>query len=280
MLYYSPLRYSSNKRGGKIKKNKTSNPLILLTNDDGFFSEGIQVLKDKLNKTADVYIVAPDSEKSATSLALTLHHPLRIKEIDRYTYAVSGTPADCIYLAVQNILPFKPDLIISGINPGPNLGQQDTSYSGTVAGAVQGTFLKIPSLAVSTLPDENGKLNFESAAQFILSIVNQMIHIPPPEGVTININIPSPPIKGIKITKLGEKRYHPEIVSKKDPRKRDYYWIGTGMPKSVGDINSDVNVIKQGYITVTPLHRDMTDYKIIKNKELEPLFEKTKYEFS
>jgi len=118
--------------------NIHSHPLILLTNDDGFYSEGIQVLKNKLKRKADVAIVAPDSEKSATSLALTLHHPLRVKKVDSNTYAVNGTPADCIYIAVQNILHQKPDLIISGMNPGPNLGQQDTSYSGTVAGALQG----------------------------------------------------------------------------------------------------------------------------------------------
>lgn len=224
--------------------------------------------------------MAPDNEKSATSLALTLHHPLRVKKIDSSTYAVSGTPADCIYLAIQNILPCKPKFIISGMNPGPNLGQQDISYSGTVAGAIQGTFLGIPSVAVSTLPDERGKFHFDFSANFILSLLKQLIPHSLPQGVTLNINIPSPPVKGIKITKLGQKRYHPEIVSKKDPRERDYFWIGTGMPKAIGDKNSDVNVIQDGYITVTPLHRDMTDYDTLKNKDLSALFQRTKYEFS
>lgn len=253
---------------------------MLLTNDDGFFAEGIQILKEKLNETAKVYIVAPENEKSAVSLALTLHHPLRVKKINAFTYAVSGTPADCIYLAVQNILPAKPDLIISGMNPGPNLGQQDTSYSGTVAGALQGTFMNIPSMAVSILPDKKGKFHLDFSANFILSLLKQIVPDLLPKGVTININIPSPPVKGIKLTKLGQKRYHPEIVSKKDPRKRDYYWIGTGMPKSIGDKYSDVNVIQQGYITVTPLHRDMTDYKVLKNNKLKPLFDNKKYELS
>jgi len=260
--------------------NIHSHPLILLTNDDGFYSEGIQVLKNKLKRKADVTIVAPDSEKSATSLALTLHHPLRIKKVDSNTYAVNGTPADCIYIAVQNILHQKPDLIISGMNPGPNLGQQDTSYSGTVAGALQGTFLGIPSLAVSLLPDKNRNFSFEFAAEFILSLLKQLIGSPFPEGITLNINIPSPPVQGIKIAKLGQKRYHPEIICKKDPRGRDYYWIGTGTPKAIGDKNSDVHVIQRGYITVTPLHRDMTDHKTIKNKDIGSLFQKTKYELS
>lgn len=267
-------------RDSKIIKNKPYNPLILLTNDDGFFSEGIQVLKNKLSENGEIYIVAPDNEKSATSLALTLHHPLRVKKIDSSTYAVSGTPADCIYLAIQNILPSKPDLIISGMNPGPNLGQQDISYSGTVAGAIQGTFLDIPSIAVSTLPDKNGKFYFDFAANFILSLSKNLIRHPLPKGVTININIPSPPVKGIKLAKLGQKIYHPEIVSKKDPRERDYFWIGTGMPKAIGDKNSDVNVIQTGYITVTPLHRDMTDYETLKNNDLSDLFQRSKYEFS
>jgi len=260
--------------------NKNSHPLILLTNDDGFYSEGIQVLKNKLKREADVTIVAPDSEKSATSLALTLHHPLRVKKIDPNTYAVTGTPADCITIAVQNILPFKPDLIISGMNPGPNLGQQDTSYSGTVAGAVQGTFLGIPSLAVSILPDKNGNFSFEFSAEFIMSLSKQLISAPLPEGITLNINIPSPPVKGVKISKLGQKRYHPEIICKKDPRGRDYYWIGTGTPKAVGDANSDVHVIQQGYITLTPLHKDTTDHKTIISKEIESLIQKTKHELS
>jgi 5'-nucleotidase len=278
MLYYTLLL--PKKERNKIIKSNPCDPLILLTNDDGFFSEGIQVLKNKLSKNGQVYIVAPDNEKSATSLALTLHHPLRVKKIDSHTYAVSGTPADCIYLATQNILPSRPDLIISGMNPGPNLGQQDISYSGTVAGAIQGTFLDIPSIAVSTLSDDKGRFYFDFSANFILSLTRQLIRHPIPKGVTLNINIPSPPINGIKITKLGQKRYHPEIISKKDPRKRDYYWIGTGMPKAMGDKNSDVNVIQEGYITVTPLHRDMTDYDILKNNDLTDLFKSTKYEFS
>jgi len=254
--------------------------LILLTNDDGFFSEGIQTLRNKISEMGEVYIVAPDNEKSATSLALTLHHPLRVKKMDPYTYAVSGTPADCIYLAIQNILGSTPDLIISGMNPGPNLGQQDISYSGTVAGAVQGTFMDIPSIAVSTLPDKKGIFYFDFSANFMTSLLKNLTPHSLPKGVTLNINIPAPPVKGIKMTKLGQKRYHPEIISKKDPRKRDYYWIGTGMPKAIGDESSDVHVIQKGYITVTPLHRDMTDYNLLKNNDLSTLFQKTKYEFS
>ncbi len=238
----------------------TMRPLILLTNDDGFFAEGIRILEESVSDLGDVYIIAPDRERSATSLALTLHHPLRVKQTSERIFAVDGTPADCIYLALQKLLPRKPDIILSGINPGPNLGQQDISYSGTVAGAVQGTFLQIPSAALSCLPDEEGTCYFDIAARFAEILSKLLLEHRLPQGITLNINIPPPPIKGIKSAKLGEKRYNPEIVVKKDPRQRDYYWIGTGHPKAMGDKNSDVRIIEDGFITVTPLHRDLTDY--------------------
>jgi 5'-nucleotidase len=244
-------------------------PLILLTNDDGFFAEGIQILKESVSSLGTVYIVAPDRERSATSLALTLHHPLRVKQTSERVFAVDGTPADCIYLALQKLLPRKPDLILSGINPGPNLGQQDISYSGTVAGAVQGTFLQIPSAALSCLPDKKGTCFFDIAARFAKSLARRLLKNQPLQGITLNINIPPPPVKGIKSAKLGEKRYNPEILVKKDPRQRDYYWIGTGNPKAIGDQTSDVRIIEDGYITVTPLHRDLTDYGWLDNSKID-----------
>jgi len=253
-------------------KSQSTKPLILLTNDDGFYAEGINILFNKLQPLGQIYIIAPDRERSATSLALTLHNPLRVKTIRKNIFSVDGTPADCIYLAVQHLLPRKPDMVISGINPGPNLGQQDISYSGTVAGAVQGTFLQIPSFAVSALPDEQGKYPFSFSASIIYSIAKQLLRNPIPPGITLNINIPSPPVKGLKIAKLGQKRYNPEIEVKKDPRHRVYYWIGTGTPKAIGDKESDVMIIKEGYIPVTPLHRDLTDYHALSLVELKNIF--------
>jgi len=235
-------------------------PVILLTNDDGFYAEGIKSLFINLKDLGDVYIVAPDREKSAISLSISLNHPLRVKRIKENVYAVDGTPADCVYLAVQKILPKKPDLLISGINPGPNLGQQDISYSGTVAGAIQGAFLEIPSLAISYLIDNKADWSLDFSARFVHALAENLLKNHLPSGIALNINIPPPPVKGIKIAKLGEKRYHPEIIEKKDPRERTYYWIGTGNPKAIGDSESDVMIIKKGYITVTPLHKDTTDY--------------------
>jgi len=241
-------------------------PHVLLTNDDGFFSQGMEALARHIEKDAQVFIVAPDRERSATSLALNLHRPLRVKNIRENVYAVDGTPADCVYIAIQKILPRKPDMLISGINPGPNLGQQDISYSGTVAGALQGSFLKIPSIAISVLNDDKGEFHYDGAVKIGLFLMKKILKHSLPQDVTLNINVPPPPIKGIKFVKLGQKRYNPEISERQDPRNRVYYWIGTGNPKAIGDGDSDVMVIKKGYATITPLHKDLTDYKILKDK--------------
>ncbi len=248
-------------------------PLILLTNDDGLYAEGISVLSEELTNLGQIYIVAPDQEKSASSLALTLHHPLRVKPVKNNRYAVSGTPADCVYLAVQKFLPRLPDLIISGINHGPNLGQQDTSYSGTVAGAKQGAFLDIPSMAVSLIPDKEGCFFFAAAAKIVHTLARNILENSLPQGIFLNINIPSPPWKGIKIAKLGQKRYNPRVIEKEDPRGRLYYWIGTGNPKAIGDKDSDVMVIKKGYITVTPLQNDSTDLASVQSSKLHKILE-------
>lgn len=247
-------------------------PLLLLTNDDGFFAEGIQSLARHLKGLGEIHIIAPDRERSATSLALTLHHPLRVKKMKERVFAVDGTPADCVYLATQKLLPRKPALLISGINRGPNLGQQDISYSGTVAGAIQGAFLQIPSLAVSLLPDKNHQYHFDFAAKIVFSIIKKLLDNTIPEELLLNINIPPPPFRGIKIVKLGQKRYNPEIVEKQDPRKRTYYWIGTGNPRAIGDKESDVMVIKEGTITVTPLHKDLTDHDMSHHRTLRKIF--------
>jgi 5'-nucleotidase len=249
------------------------NALILLTNDDGFYSDGISSLLEHLKHWGDAYIVAPDQEKSATSLALTLHHPLRVKKIKKNVFAVDGTPADCVYLAVQKLLPRRPDIVISGLNHGPNLGQQDISYSGTVAGALQGAFLGIPSMAVSVLPNEKGEFAFDFSAGIARAAAEILLKGLLPPKITLNINIPPPPLKGTKITTLGEKRYNPEIVENTDPRHRLYYWIGTGNPRAMGGEESDVMTVKKGYITVTPIHRDLTDYASLKNPDFKRLFQ-------
>jgi 5'-nucleotidase len=175
-------------------------------------------------------------------------------------------------LALKKLLPRTPNLIVSGLNHGPNLGQQDISYSGTVAAAIQGTFLQIPSMAVSVLPGEGGTFEFDFPAGFVSEVAKRLLEKRLPGGVTLNINIPPPPVKGIKITRLGEKRYDPEIIEKKDPRENTYYWIGSGKPKALGDETTDVRSVELGYISITPLHTDLTDYRALTLPSLKRIF--------
>lgn len=250
---------------------RSNQPLILLTNDDGFDSKGISALFHQLKDWSQTYIVAPSQEKSASSLSLTLHHPLRVKSVQKNVYSVDGTPADCVYLAVQKLLPRYPDLLISGLNHGPNLGQQDISYSGTVAGALQGAFLSIPSIAVSLLSDKKGKYSFDYAAKVVFTLAQKLVENSLPPEIALNINIPCPPIKGVRLTSLGQKRYNPRVIEKTDPRGRSYYWIGAGNPQDIGDSNSDVMVAKRGYIAVTPLQKDLTDSTSIRSPILSKI---------
>ena len=240
-------------------------PVILLTNDDGFYRETIQVLFRRLGRLGRTYIVAPDREKSACSLSITLRQPLRVQHVKPRVWAVEGTPVDCIYFALQEFLPRRPDLIVSGMNPGPNLGQQDINYSGTVAGALQGTFHGIPSIAVSLLADDEGRFDLKYAAGIVETIAADVLASGLPEGIALNVNIPPPPAKGVKITRLGWKFYEPDIIEKTDPRNASYYWIGTGTPRRVGDAGTDVMATHDGYITLTPLHTDMTAHHALRS---------------
>lgn len=233
-------------------------PLFLLTNDDGFLSPGLEALAASLKELGEIYVVAPDKEKSATSLSLSLHRPLRIQTIHSHMYAVDGTPVDCIYLALKRLLPRPPDLVISGINHGPNLGRQDVAYSGTVAAALQAAFLGLRSMAISLLPDCNNHYFFIEAAAVMKKIIAHFLDHPFPAGLALNFNLPPPPFKGIKIVPLGEKKYNPEIIENTDPRGRKYYWIGSGHPEIGPEKGSDIEAVNQGFITLTPLKVNFT----------------------
>ena len=239
--------------------------LILLTNDDGYFSAGLQALSDGVRNLGRIVTVAPDREKSATSLSLTLRRPLRIREAGPEIYSVDGTPADCVYMAVQKILPRKPDLLLSGINHGPNLGRQDIAYSGTVAGALQGSFLGIPSAAFSLHTDVKGFFSFDHAARIAREIALRMTAMTFAPGSLLNVNIPPLPVKGVRITSLGQKRYDPQIIEKHDPRGASYFWIGTGRPKATGGPGSDIRAVAQGFVSITPLQTDPTDAVLAEN---------------
>ena len=254
-----------------VKAKAARRPVILLTNDDGFYRETIQTLFRALRPLGTTYIVAPDQEKSACSLAVTLRRPLRAQRVKPRVWAVEGTPVDCIYFALDKFLPRRPDLIVSGMNPGPNLGQQDINYSGTVAGALQGTFEGIPSIAVSLLADGKGRYDLKHAAGIVRMIAAEVLAHGLPAGTALNVNIPPRPLKGVKITRLGWKFYAPEIIEKTDPRNTSYYWIGTGTPRRVGDAGTDVMAAHDGYISLTPLHTDMTAPHALRSPKLRRL---------
>jgi 5'-nucleotidase len=235
--------------------------IVLLTNDDGVNAKGLLALKKELSRIGQVWAVAPDREQSATSHSLTLQHPLRINKIGERFYSVDGTPTDAVMLAVHAILKRKPDILISGINHGPNMGD-DVSYSGTVAAAMEGTILNIPSIAVSNV-NWDAK-HFESAARFVRKLAKFVLENGLPQYTFLNVNVPDrrQAAKGYKITRLGKRVYSDVVIEKIDPRGRNYYWIGEQTPiweKKADD--TDFAAIKKGYISITPLHLDATDYR-------------------
>lgn len=248
-----------------------SRPLILLCNDDGFFREEIRILHRRLRPLGRTVIVAPDRERSAASLAVTLRRPLRLQRHDPSVWSVDGTPGDCIYFALRQVLPRRPDLLVSGMNPGPNLGQQDVHYSGTVAAAIQAAFMGLPAIAVSLIPDVRGRFDLPFAASVVRRIAERVLADGLPPGVALNLNIPFPPVRGLRITKLGWKHYDPEIIEKRDPRGGAYYWIGTGNPCHVGDADSDVKSAHAGWISVTPIHTDVTAHDLRRSRPLRAL---------
>lgn len=237
---------------------------ILISNDDGVNSEGLRALAGVLQTLGEVFIVAPDRDQSAASHALSLYRPLRMEEISPNTYSVDGTPTDCINLAVNGILKDKkPDLIVSGINKGENLGD-DITYSGTVSAAMEGTLLEIPSVAVSVV-NKNG-FRFDTASFYALMIAKYVLRRGLPKGTFINLNIPSLPkeeIKGIKVTRQGKRVYGEPIVENVDPRGRKYYWIGGNELGFLDIENSDIIAINQGYVSITPIKLDLTDYDFL-----------------
>ena len=230
--------------------------LVLLTNDDGVFAPGIKVLRKTVEILWDTVIVAPDREQSAASHALTLNRPLRVNIIDDRTMAVDGTPSDCVMLSIMELLDRRPDLVISGINFGANMGD-DVVYSGTVAGAAEATLLGIPSIAVSLVDPLNTKL--EWGAEVARKVAQAVCAHTLPKGVFLNVNIPSSATtQRFEVTTLGRRLYRDVIVKKTDPRGRPYYWIAGQPEKWSGGDGCDFASIERGSISVTPLHLDMT----------------------
>ena len=232
--------------------------LILLTNDDGVHSEGLIALRERLSKKHDVYVLAPERERTCVAHAITLHKPLRIREVDDRTYASNGTPADCILLGVNVLLPRKPDLVLSGMNKGPNMGQ-DVHYSGTVAAAKEGAFLGIPSLAVSICARTG--FRFADAARQTEEILNSLKGSAFRSNPLLNVNIPNLPcesVKGFMVTRLGKRVYTDTVFERTDPRGGRYYWIGGNSEGFEPIDGSDLYAVDAGYVSVTPLALDAT----------------------
>jgi 5'-nucleotidase len=241
---------------------------IVISNDDGIFAKGIKVLAEKIAKEHDVYVLAPDRERSANGHALTLHKPLRAEEIDIFenvkkSWQINGTPSDCIKLGIGAILEFKPDLIISGINRGQNMGT-DVIYSGTVSAAMEGTILGIPSIAVSLASFNDN--NYETASDFILKFIRNFDFKKLPPKTLLNINVPAIDkslLKGYKITKLGMHRYIDIFEKRKDLRGKTYYWLSGELFEYEDEADSDFTAVKNNYVSITPIHYDLTNYKFL-----------------
>ncbi len=230
---------------------------ILVTNDDGIFSEGIRLLASALGELGEVIVVAPDREQSATGHALTLSRPLRMQKVQENWYAVDGTPTDCVNLAVLSLLKDNPpDLVASGINFGLNLGD-DVTYSGTVSATFEGTLLGIPSVAFSQEVAEG--FSFQAAARFARDLFEVLLAEELPPDLLLNVNLPAGPIQGVSFTRLGRRVYKQSIVEKLDPRGRKYYWIA-GTPEWKRAEGTDYEAVSQGRVSVTPLHLDLTYY--------------------
>ncbi len=236
---------------------------ILCSNDDGILARGLACLERAATPLGDVWVVAPDREQSATSHSLTLHHPLRPVKLGDQRWQVDGTPTDCVMLAIEALLPERPDFVLSGINHGPNMGE-DVLYSGTVAAAMEGLALGVPSIAISfagrVLSADEPLL--DELVESLTGVLRHLTSLPDfPADTLLNVNLPAIPadqVKGIKLTRLGRRVFSDSLQPMKDPWGREIFWIGGGSVAWSGAEDSDFRAVKEGYISVTPLHLDLT----------------------
>jgi 5'-nucleotidase len=238
---------------------------ILVTNDDGYRSEGVHALVKALRDVGEVTTVAPVQEASAIGHALTLRRPLRLEVIDDRVFAVDGTPTDCVNIAVTQVFKGLPDLVVSGINKGWNLGD-DVTYSGTVAGALEGALLGIPAIAVS-LRQTREAYDFGHAARAAAVMSDAILRRPLPARTFLNINVPKGPPKGYRVTVLAKRNHVTSVAERHDPKGRAYFWIEEGQNDWEPHDRSDYQAVRDGYVSVTPLQPDLTDYKALAKLE-------------
>ncbi|MFD2178670.1 5'/3'-nucleotidase SurE [Veronia pacifica] len=234
---------------------------ILISNDDGIFAEGINVLADVLSDIADVVVVAPDRNKSGASNSLTLENPLRVRSVAKQRHSIEGTPTDCVHFALNELLDEKPDFVVSGINHGANLGD-DVLYSGTVAAATEGFFLGIPSIAVSLC----GQTHFATAAQVVKTLLNHNSKLNFPKDRILNVNVPDcryEQLSGWKVTRLGARHRSENMICETDPRGKPIYWIGPPGPTQDAGEGTDFHAVEHHQVSITPLQVDLTAYDSI-----------------
>jgi 5'-nucleotidase len=233
---------------------------ILVTNDDGIHSPGILALAEKVSGLGEVVVVAPDRERSAVGHSLTLHSPLRAEEIRPRFFAVDGTPTDCVNLAIHGLLKQRPDLVVAGVNKGANLGD-DLTYSGTVSAAMEAAIMGLPAIAVSLAAETFPARLFDYPAEIAARLASMVLAKGLPPDTFLNVNVPSEGAKGVRLTRQGKRIYGDLVVEKRDPRGRKYYWIGGGELGFEDIEGTDFNAVQNGFISVTPLHFDLTNYR-------------------
>lgn len=231
-------------------------PAILITNDDGYGAPGLAALERALEPLGHVTVVAPDRERSSASHALTLHRPLRVRRHGPRHFSVDGTPTDCVYLGVVNPLGEAPDLVVSGINRGLNVGD-DVTYSGTVAAAFEAALLSVPAFAVSL--DADRSHDYMPAATLALEIARQVLEHGLPPDTILNVNVPGLEPRGVRFTRQGKRTYTKSVVERQDPRRGTYYWIGGEPTLATSHPDSDLAAVLEGYAAITPLKLDLTD---------------------
>lgn len=240
---------------------------FLISNDDGIEAKGIRVLAECMRALGDVTIVAPDKNRSGASNSLTLDGPIKIKEIKQKEYRVTGTPTDCVHLALTGLLEGDPDIVVSGINAGANLGD-DVIYSGTVAAAMEGRFLGYPAVAVSLVFDEGkkGKHHYATAGEAARRIVMQLRRDPLPADTILNVNVPDCPweeIQGFEVTRLGHRHRAEPVIRTTSPRGEELYWIGPAGAEQDAGTGTDFDAVRRKFISITPIHVDLTRYQAL-----------------
>lgn len=239
-------------------------PRILCTNDDGVHAPGLEILVEAARGIGDVDVVAPDRQQSATSHSLTVHRPLRATTVAERRHVIDGTPTDCVLIAVNRLLPERPDFVLSGVNHGPNMGE-DVLYSGTVAAAMEGTILGIPSVAVSFTSRSHARLaGYADRLGALLRGLLERTGFPAETFFNVNLpDIPAEDVQGVRITTLGRRVYSDSLTRREDPSGLEYFWIGGGVSSWTGRDDSDFRAVRAGYVSVTPLHLDLTNYGLI-----------------